>query len=354
MISVEIVTLENLPSEKVEAFLLKEPKSLLYVSPSYLHLLAGFLHCEIMVLLAMDGENLIGCFPLAFKHHPTHGCVCNSLPFYGSNGGMTVLAGSDHNDEIKKALLDSAQELIIAKNCIASTIISNPLDPAVDTFLKANTEFDLLDERIGQITHLPLGNEAETAELLMKKLDDPRPRNIRKAIKEGVTIYHANTREALEFLYQVHYDNITAINGIAKEKRFFDCIPDYFNNNQYRVYIAEHNGEKIGALLLFYFNHTVEYFTPAVIETYRNLQPSALLIYQAMLDAIANGYQNWNWGGTWLSQGGVYDFKKKWGTTDYSYYYYTKIYDKQILKNPKEFFLQEYPYFFVAPFSALQ
>lgn len=33
-------------------------------------------------------------------------------------------------------------------------------------------------------------------------------------------------------------------------------------------------------------------------------------------------------GGIWLTQGGVYDFKKKWGTIDKNYFYYTTIFDK--------------------------
>ena len=122
----------------------------------------------------------------------------------------------------------------------------------------------------------------------------------------------------------------------------------------YKIYIAEKDGEKIGALLLFYFNKTVEYFTPAIVEKHRNLQASALLIYKAMIDASTNGYHWWNWGGTWLSQGGVYDFKKKWATLDYPYFYYTTIYDENLLNTPKEILLKEYPYFFVAPFGKLK
>src|SRR5690606_25876230 len=105
----------------------------------------------------------------------------------------------------------------------------------------------------------------------------------------------------------------------------------------------EQNGEKIAALLLFYYNKTVEYFTPAVVEKYRNLQPTALIIYQAMLDAHKQGYSNWNWGGTWLSQGGVYDFKKKWGTTEYRYFYYTNVIDETLYTSTKEYLLEKFP-----------
>jgi len=353
MIKVELFELEEAPLEEIESFLLQIPHTLLYVSPSYLKLLKGYLNCEILLIVAFSEGKINGLLPLAFKNNKDYGTVCNSLPFYGSNGGIIIL-DNDYAADIQKAVLKFANELIISKNCIATTIISNPLDQNGNKFLKDNFAYDLVDERIGQISHLPIKSNTEYQSELLKRFEDPRPRNIRKAIKEGVKVYYSNAKEDLSFLFKVHYDNITAINGIAKEESFFSCIPNYFSNSQFRVYIAEYNGQKIGALLLFYFNKTVEYFTPAVIEEFRGLQPTSLLIYQSMLDAIQDGYLNWNWGGTWLSQGGVYDFKKKWGTTDYRYFYYTSIRDKSILNNNRSFFLNEYPYFFVVPFNALK
>jgi hypothetical protein len=354
MIKTNIYTVNDAPWADLEPFLLKNQFTLLYVSKEYLQMLEGFLSCDISVLIAFKDDHIEGYFPLAFKRNALYGNICNSLPFYGSNGGIIVTPGRDEDGEIKAALLLAGERLIKQNKCVASTIISNPLDGRTDEWLKENTGYDLIDERIGQITHLPQKTEGSNEESLLKTFEDPRPRNIRKALKEGVTVSFSNTADDLDFLYKVHFDNISAINGIAKEKRFFDCVPKYFNNKQFRIYVAEYKGEKIGALLLFYNNNTVEYFTPAVIETYRNVQPSALLIYQAMLDAIKNGLKNWNWGGTWLTQGGVYEFKKKWGTTDYRYYYYIKIYDKSILEQSRETLLKEYPYFFVVPFSSLK
>ena len=48
------------------------------------------------------------------------------------------------------------------------------------------------------------------------------------------------------------------IGGLAKNDRFFDTIPDYFEaDKDYRIYIAQKEGTPVAALLLFYFNHTV-------------------------------------------------------------------------------------------------
>lgn len=345
--------LESIDTEEINSFLLSNAETLLYTSVPYLKMLRSFLNCEVEVITVCSNGSLEGYMPIVFKKDATYGTVCNSLPFYGSNGGMIISEEGDKN-EIRNQILNGFNARVKEENCIASTVISNPLDPDGNVWLKENITHDLIDERIGQITHFPKADIENLELALMNSFEDPRPRNIRKAQKEGVKVYVSNTKASLDFLYQTHYDNITAINGIAKEKRFFDCIPDLFNDNEYKVYIAEKDNVKVAALLLFYYNKTVEYFTPAVVEVYRGIQPTALIIYQAMLDAINSGYRNWNWGGTWLSQGGVYDFKKRWGTTDHRYFYYTNVRDEKVYHLPKEVLLKNYQYFFVLPFSALK
>ena len=100
----------------------------------------------------------------------------------------------------------------------------------------------------------------------------------------------------------------------------------------------------------FYFNKTVEYFTPADFIRHRRTQALALVIYEAMKDAMKKGYKNWNWGGTWLSQDGVYDFKKRWGTTEHPYFYYTQIFNQGNYFSKKSFLTSDYRGLYVVPF----
>jgi len=73
-----------------------------------------------------------------------------------------------------------------------------------------------------------------------------------------------------------------------------------------------------------------------------------------MQDAVSQGYKLWNWGGTWVNQDGVYAFKKRWGSVETIYYYYTKIYDDSILSLTREKITDEYPYWFIVPFERLK
>ena len=135
-------------------------------------------------------------------------------------------------------------------------------------------------------------------------IDSSARRNIRKAESSGVTVRQAN--DEFDFIYRVHTENMAEINGKAKSKEFFAKIPCHFKaDKDYRIYLAERDGRLISGLLLFYFNKTVEYFTPVTISSERENQPMALILANAMVDAARAGFTRWNWGGTWLSQDGT-------------------------------------------------
>ena len=57
------------------------------------------------------------------------------------------------------------------------------------------------------------------------------------------------------------------------------------------------------------------------------------------------GVINIGTGGTWLSQDKVFRFKKKWGACSTKYYYYTSIFNKEILNIKDEVLSKEYPFF---------
>ncbi len=158
----------------------------------------------------------------------------------------------------------------------------------------------------------------------------------------------------MEFIRDIHKENMAAIGGKPKPDRFFALVERHFlPETDYNIYTASKNGRLIAGLLVFYFNRTVEYFTPVVEAEFRNLQPLSLLIYHAMIEAAQRGLTWWNWGGTWVTQEGVYRFKKRWGTIDKEYTYYTKINNPDIYKKTKEDLLRHYDYFYVIDFNKL-
>ncbi|MBS1652581.1 MAG: peptidoglycan bridge formation glycyltransferase FemA/FemB family protein [Bacteroidetes bacterium] len=347
-----IKVLDNNSEKQYEDFLMSIPDSLFYASNKFRKFLKEFLNEEDAYFLIFgDDGNIKAALPSFLKKNSEFGNVLNSLPFYGSNGGVIE---NVIDEKTRLQLIETFYHFAKENKCVSTTIISSPLKPN-EAFYETNTQFTLKDSRIGQITTLPDSNNDVDAAVM--KIIHYKMRNlIRKAQKLEIKVEDGNgNQEAMAFLIKTHKENLAAIGGLAKPDVFFNLIPKYFSyGNDYKIYIAKKDGQMIAAMLVFYFNKTVEYFTPVIKAEFRNSQALSLVIFEAMKSAVASGYKWWNWGGTWASQGGVYHFKSQWGTKDLTYYYYTKIFDDKILDKTKEQLLDNYPYFFVAPFNALK
>lgn len=351
MIVVEIK--EQIDEEEWDNLLLSSESSLFYQSSDYHKLLQKYLDVQLYYIIAYQGGKLMGGLPIMITSNNDVGNVGNSLPFYGSNGTIAIDSSlsEKETEAIHNEIIISLNK-IISEKCIAYTIVSNPFEVQQQNWLRDNFEYNFTDYRIGQITLLPEMSHDIGGDLL-KMYHNPRPRNIRKAVKSDVKIEFSSDLLDLKFLCKVHQDNIKAIGGISKEWRFFELINKLIPKKHYKVWIAKIDGKKVAGLLAFYFNKTVEYYTPATIHEFRNLQPSALIIHEAMINAVQEGYKNWNWGGTWVTQKGVYDFKKKWAAADMRYNYYTRVIDMSILNQSKDYFLEKYPYFYVVSYDNL-
>lgn len=332
--------------------------SLLYSSFKYRCFLQRILvNSEPIYLIAREGDRIVGALPVFIHYNERYGNILNSLPFYGSNGGFIVSSKATDQHLVKRVLLDAYQALAMEKEVTVSTLISNPLNDE-EKFYETNMHHTLHDERVGQITMLPLGwtSENDLREKLMSVFHQKTRNSIRKAQKSGLVVYHSDSMECLEKLADLHRQNIEAIGGRGKPWAIFAAIQGTFAYDQdYRVYVAEKDGQIIAALLVFYFNKTAEYFTPATLEAYRVYQPLSLLVYESMQEAARRGCKHWNWGGTWLTQKGVYHFKSRWGTQDIRYFYYIREYDKSSLLRTLSVqeIIKTYPYFYVLPFDIL-
>ena len=304
-------------------------------------------HTTPIYLKAMDRNGKIQGLLPGFLQHGSYGPILNSLPFFGSNGGII---SKNMEVEVYIALWKKWHDLANENNCIASTIITSPYVDDIEIYDHFFT-YDFTDRRIGQITNLEFQTDPE--QTLFQKISSVRRRNIRKAIKSGVTVKECNESHAINFLAQTHRINMKAIGGRTKPKLFFQLLQKHFKyGKEWKLYIGFIENQKVAGLLLFYFNNIVEYFVPVIDSEYRSTAAQCLVIFRAMIDASKKGFKSWNWGGTWSTQEGVYAFKNKWATEDLDYKYYTKLYSSSsqlFNKSPQEI-LNAYPYFYVAPF----
>lgn len=314
---------------------------MVYHTWKFREFLVDLLGCQPRYLgVASEAGELQAVLPLMELDGPM-GKVLNSLPFYGSYGGV-LGSNPTATTELWREYAAQAR----APGVAAATIIMQPKEKDREPPIA----YDEIDTRIGQFTDLDFGDNPATG--LLNRIDSSSNRNLRKAEVSGVEVMIDNG--AMAQLEAIHRENMDAIGGRPKPHEFFSLVPKYFNPGQdYNLYIATHKGTAVGALLLFYAGVTVEYYVPATRLEARSLQPSAAILYRAMLDASARGMRLWNWGGTWLDQEGVLRFKRKWGAYERPYCYFITINNSEIRSTSREILLDSYPYFYVVPFNCL-
>ena len=172
----KVDTLRTEQSESYDRFLLKHPCSLIYYSSKYRDFLKELLGCHDEYLIAMEGDEIRGVLPLMFIEE-RFGRVYNSLPYYGSNGG--IIADSD---EAYQLLLSAYDAIARSSSTLSSTIIGNPLAEQDCDKIRHN----YLDRRIGQFMTIP--SRRNSWDNLMARIDSSARRNVKKAIREGVTV----------------------------------------------------------------------------------------------------------------------------------------------------------------------
>lgn len=333
--------LEKLDSElyvDYERYILNHEKSLLFHSIKYQQLINETIGAknETYIVRESSTGKICGALPLSSKNGSL-GVVYNSSPFYGSNGGFLF-----DDDEAYNLLYEYYRNICQQDTTCLAMISENPLSK----WLNAGAE--IVDERMCQFTKLDYTNP----EGLIHSFHYKTRNMVRKSQKQGIDVIEDNS--AVQFLYDTHSENMSAIGGKSKPKFFFDTISKYFKTGEdYKIFVAQKDGVNISALLLFYFNGVVEYYTPVIKAEYRALQPNTLLIYHAMHEAAARGYKLWNWGGTWKSQEELYRFKSRWGAMDVNYNYYVTIKNKLVFVSTPETLQEEYAYFFTIPFNLL-
>ena len=315
----------------IDAFVAAHPGGLIYYTPAFRRYLLAVAGGQCHSRVAFDDGRVAGILPMLVKDGP-FGPVLNSLPFFGSNGG--VLAASPAAESALMAEYD--------RQAAAATVATWISHPFMDTTAPRH---DLTDERIAQWTMLPADGS------LPNEIESSARRNIQKAEAAGVSV--RETADALSFLETTHRENMGAIGGRAKPAAFFSQLSTMTYGRDWRLHVAEHDGAPLAALLTFEAATTVEYVMPVVVDRARSLQPTALIIATAMAGAAARGFTRWNWGGTWLSQEGVYRFKKKWGASERRYRYFITLADESLKRRSAAELSSAYPWYFTLPYDQL-
>mgnify|MGYP000157704023 CR=1 FL=1 len=349
--------------EKYNSFL-KKSNSLFYHKLEYINFLCDILGSESKLYLFFDNQEIVASVPFIFKESE-YGIVYNSLPFFGSIGDFLLLDEYINQEHVyRKVFIDVVLDILSNDDTIAVTFISNPFSQfsilklindilsQINDRLKMNYKI-FWDMRLLYLSFLFFEDNFEGN--FKKMVKDSTVRNINKAKRLGIKILKDKSK--LNFLKEIHYENILKIGGKNKPEKFFSMLDNYFTFSvDYDLYIGYLDNQQIAALLVMYHKNFIEYFKPAIKEEYRNTQVLSYIIYNCMEEAWRKGYRIWNWGGTHLEQLILMRFKKKWAN-NLSYYYYITFFNLKkyelLLSNFKDV-IKIFNFYYIIPYRYLK
>lgn len=291
----------------------------------------------------------------AFRTEGGYGTVVNSLPFFGSHGGIHInpRAALEERLYLVKALEDYWRDTGVAR-----VVLIEPLfKPDLIAVLPGSR---VVATRVSNLTPIHGASNHEEGSSVVRAMH-PKQRN---AYRKGVRFMNELqiSREcdvsSIETIWAEHRTTSLAQFRRHKPLSFFEPFMQRADDpdNPIRVFtVRTQDGKFVAGLILFQFGASVEYFTPVVVENWRSNQVLSALIVRAMSDlADLNDARYWNWGGTWGTQDSLARFKARWGgsSTKYRYWALDTGDCRDLDAIPRDAIEGLYPYFFVRPFEA--
>ena len=157
------VTRNSIPAGYAE-FVARHEYALMFHSPEWLEVIAASAFGEMFILCVHDCGTLIGTMPLFISEDKGWGRVANSLPFFGSNGG--VLAEPGRDETVFRLMADGLDSLAAEWNLRSYSIIQ-PVRDDNGKLYEEHFKPTFVEQRLCQIASLP----SETDDLM----DRPSP-----------------------------------------------------------------------------------------------------------------------------------------------------------------------------------
>jgi len=314
--------------------------------------------CKLYWIAARHGSRIVAGICLGVRHGSL-GNVVNALPYFGSHGDALLVANVPVH--VMEAVYAHALDLCHSLGALCLTVITSPFAPADHVErLVALLRPNFVERRICQVASLPppeSSSRAEYSDQIMAMYEGRCRTACRKAEKSGFVLSHARSRDDLLSLAALHQANIKAKGGVHKTARFFENTYELACKNALfpAADLLLYDDQVIAGVVFFEFGHCIEYHTIGVHDDFRSCGTINYIVRERMISAGIRGKKIINFGGTWKSQEGVYNFKKSFGAKDRGYCYITVIFRDlaDVMDMSREQIVESYPYMFVLPFSEL-
>ena len=218
-----------------------------------------------------------------FKEKIEEGKYFDFATPYGYGGW--IIEGEETED------LFQSYEQWLKKNGIISEFVR--FHPMVKNHDASRPFYEVI--QLGEVVHM----ELSSPEVVWNNIISKNRNMIRKAIKNGVTIYNGRFPEIYEKFRTIY--NSTMDKDDADEYYYFE--PEFYRSvledlpQNAQVFWAEKDSQVIAASIMLATNGRMNYHLSGSLREFSSLAPTNLLLYNAALWGCANGYRTLHLGG---------------------------------------------------------
>lgn len=158
---------------------------------------------------------------------------------------------------------------------------------------------------------------SKSEQALFASLRDSTKRNIKKAMKQGVTLERSRSLGALGEFYRLHCLTRKGHGLPPQPFHFFERIHDHvISAGMGDVITAAHEGKIVAAAVYFHFGREAIYKYGASDKACQWLRPNNLVMWEAIKWYAQNGFRSLCLGRTELHHAGLRQFKVGWGAEE--------------------------------------
>ena len=216
---------------------------------------------------------------------------------YGYGGW--IIEGEDNE------ILYKEYEVWCRKNGIISEFVR--FHPVLANHIRTINGYEVV--QLGEVITMDLSSP----EIIWANITSKNRNMIRKAQKNGISIYHGQYPEIYKVFREIYNETMDKDNADKYyyfDEEFYESILKDLPYNA-QVFYAVLDDKVIAASIMLLTNGKMNYHLSGSLKEYQNLAPSNLLLYQAALWGCKNGYKTlYLGGGVGSGEDSLFKFKR--------------------------------------------
>lgn len=251
--------------------------------------------CYYLIAENTDKE-IIGILPTAAITPPiVSGKLC-ALPFCDLGASLAI------DDSAEGQLIDKAKDIALQhKLPIFEYRASQKYDTDKDIVEPLAKE-----QKVRMLLELP-----ESSETLLAGFKTKLRSQIKKAVKNGLTVELGQSDQLIDEFYDVFSFNMKALGSPTHSKNWFSEIKNNYNKDMI-ISIIKHEGQPIGAGIVLFKGTMAAIPWASTKREFNRLSPNMLLYWSLLKYSTDNGYKAFDFGRSSFGEG-TFKFKQQWG-----------------------------------------